>query len=337
MGIVIPLEDIRDGSPLDLLARHPERARMLALASRDMLGLASRLAAPLVLPLGDRASRAWLARNANPYLDEIDTVAERVGVDGVHALNVCFEWGCTSGAVATSDGVMLFRVMDWMFPRLGDALVVARQSGPAGEFFAVTWPGVSGIFQGMAPGRFAVAINQAPMRLHGRGVVADWLRNRIETNRQQGLPPAHLLRQVFETAPDYATACERLGSTPLAVPAIFIVGGVRAGEGCVIERTETACMMRPLDGASICAANHFESSFEDHGSGWLPRSHDSHERLACAMATRDFKDDLAWFSAPIANDKTRLAMTANAATGSLELVGTDGARATTEMFRLPVG
>ncbi len=89
LGIVIPLEDIRNGSPLDLLARHPARARMLALASRDMLGLVSRMAAPALLPLGDRAS---LTRNANPYLEEIDAIARQVNVTGVH---VCFESGCT--------------------------------------------------------------------------------------------------------------------------------------------------------------------------------------------------------------------------------------------------
>jgi hypothetical protein len=333
VSIVIPLEDIRHGSPLDLLARQPERARMLALASRDMLGLASRIAAPLVLPLGDRASRAWLKRNANPYLPEIDAVATRVGVEGVHALNVCFEWGCTSGAVTTRDSVMLFRVMDWLFPRLGEALVVARQAGPAGEFFAVTWPGVSGIFQGMAPGRFAVAINQAPMRRHGGPIPVDWLKNRIETNKQSGIPPAHLLRRVFETAADYATACTMLRTAQLAVPAIFIVAGIRAGEGCVIERTETACVVRSLDEANVCAANHFEGAFNDHGRGWLPRSDNSHDRASHAGATSAF-DGFAWFVEPIANDKTRLAMTADAATGRLALLGTDGARPVTELFVL---
>jgi len=309
---------------------------MLALASRDMLGAASRMAAPLALPLGDRASRAWLERNANPYLAEIDAIAEMVDVAGVHALNVCFEWGCTSGVVATPEGPLLFRVMDWMFPRLGETLVVARQSGPAGEFYAVTWPGLSGIFQGMAPGRFAIAINQAPMRKHGRGAPLDWLQNRIDTDRARGLPPAHLMRRVLETAPDYATACAMLRETPLAVPVIFIVCGIGEREGCVIERTEHAAAIRPLDGANVCAANHFESEFAAQGKGWRARTDDSLERAQCARTTdvMRFGDIADWFVAPIANDKTRLAMTARPASGALHLIGTAGGSAVTEPLSL---
>jgi hypothetical protein len=40
------------------------------------------------------------------------------------------------------------------------------------------------------------------------------------------LPPAHLLRQVFEEAQSYAEAVERLCQTPVAVPVIYILAGV---------------------------------------------------------------------------------------------------------------
>jgi hypothetical protein len=65
------------------------------------------------------------------------------------------------------------RLLDWGFPKLGENLVVAHQSGPAGDFHNITWPGIAGIYQAVARGRFAAAINQAPMRRHGPGLATD--------------------------------------------------------------------------------------------------------------------------------------------------------------------
>ncbi|MEJ1967750.1 MAG: hypothetical protein WDN03_03795 [Rhizomicrobium sp.] len=175
----IPFVDIRGGTPLDLMEQHEATARSLARAAMGTFGLASRAASTVLMPLGDRASRRWLARTDNPYLAEIDALAAHLGISGVHFLNVCFEWGCTSGVWRGPDGPVLRRVLDWAFPQLGTHMVVALQSGPAGEFYNPTWPGLAGSFQGLAPGRFAAAINQAPMRRHRRGIAGDWLRNRI--------------------------------------------------------------------------------------------------------------------------------------------------------------
>ncbi len=51
------------------------------------------------------------------------------------------------------------------------------------------------------------------------------------------MPPDQLLRQVFETAPDFASARQRLETTPIARPVIYTLAGCRPGERCVIERT----------------------------------------------------------------------------------------------------
>ena len=186
--------------------------------STGVFGSSSRLAARAILPATDRISRHWLERSKNPYVSEIAGFADFLKQDGIYTLNVCFEWGCTSGAFVTPEGVTLRRSLDWLFPRLGEFLVVTRQQGPAGDFLNVTWPGMSGVYQGLAPGRFAAAINQAPMRRHGNLGILDWLRNRIETEKSTALSPAHLLRLVFETAPDYAAARKILAETPIACP-----------------------------------------------------------------------------------------------------------------------
>jgi len=90
----IPLEH---GSPLALLQRQPDKARDLAAAAAGTFGLASRAAAALAAPLADCLSRDWLLAQDNPFLPEIDAIAATLRIPGVHALNVCFEWGCTSG------------------------------------------------------------------------------------------------------------------------------------------------------------------------------------------------------------------------------------------------
>ena len=333
----IPFADIRGGTSLDLLKLFPDTARSLANAAANTFGLVSRAANAVAMPLGDKASRQWLARADNPYLGEIDALAEHLGIRGVHFLNVCFEWGCTSGVWRGDDGPTMRRVLDWPFPNLGTHMVVALQSGPAGEFFNMTWPGLSGSFQGLAPGRFAVAINQAPMRRHRAGYVGDWLRNRIAVKGGSGMPPAHLLRQVLETSPDFAAAKKRLSEAHLAVPAIFILSGTQADEGCVIERTESEAAIRRLDGASVCVANHFDTRLNHNGAGWRPRPIDSLGRAACArsLSDGDFDGEFSWFKSPIANAHSRLAFNANAATGALALMGTDGAEPATAVFRLP--
>ena len=335
----IPLADIRGGSPVNLLDNYGAQARNLAHASMEVFGPAAGLARNVALPVADRISCTWLERTKNPYLDEIHALAARLGIAGVYALNVVFEWGCTSGAFETERGVELRRVLDWGFPKLGENLIVAHQSGPSGDFHNITWPGIGSIYQAVARGRFAAAINQAPMRRHGPGIGMDWLRNRFAVHKGGGMPPAFLLRQVFETARNYAAAKEMLCRTQVAVPVIYTLAGTRTGEGCVIERVENDFALREISRDRVCAANHFLSHLNGYGRGWLPRSNDSGERARTidAVPMRDIETEFAWFAPPIANPKSRLAMNVNAATGEISLIGLAGFKPVTEVFRLAAG
>ena len=135
----------------------------------------------------------------------------------------------------------LVRTLDWPFPGLGRHVEIAHKWGEAGEFYSVTWPGYVGTLTAMAPGRFGAAINQAPLWRRTRH---PWLRpydlaaNAIKTWSIRHMPPDQLLRQVFETCPDFATARAMLERTPVARPVIYSLAGTRPGERCVIERTE---------------------------------------------------------------------------------------------------
>jgi hypothetical protein len=329
---IVPLVDIRSCGLRQLVHDYPKRAKDLITASRKTLCMGSELISRAVLPLGDRVSRDWLIETNNPYLEEIDHYADHLKVAGVHALNICYEWGCTSGVYAKEDGPALTRVLDWPFPKLGENIVVARQNGRAGDFYNVTWPGVSGMFHGMAPGRFAASLNQAPMRRHRLTYIGDWIKNRRKVFEAAGLPPAHVLRKVFEEAKNYEDAKERLARTPVALPVIYILAGIRKGEGCVIERTENDCAIRAIENDRVCASNQFETRLNAIGNGWRPRPNNSVGRLhqARTLPLAAIDDQFSWFKPPIANSHTRLAMMACAVTGKLHVFGTQGQKPVTE-------
>lgn len=318
----IPLHDIGTGGAPALLAREPERARALLAAGSDRYG-------EHLLGIFDALSARWLARSASPYLHEIEEVALVLGAPGVHFLNVCYEWGCSSGvAAAPGGGMRLVRVLDWPLDGLGRHLVAARQRGPAGEWINLTWPGFSGSIQGLAPGRFAAAFNQAPMASATSFIALDWAINRVKVWRRRALPPAHLLRQVFEQAGNYAEAKRRLIETPIALPAIFLLAGTHQGDGCVIERSEdTAYVLE----APICAANHWQRA--PHRA--RPRGDGSHDRAAALAASLAAAGaDLAWFEPPIRNPASRLVMLAEPASGSLFAQGIEAEAPATEALRL---
>lgn len=335
----IPFVDLRDKTPVDLARMYPDKVAAMLHASKRCFGLASQLASFAALPFADYKSHQWLSKSHNPYLFEIESIADIVEQHGVYSLNVCYEWGCTSGAYRCDDGVSLLRILDWPFPELGKNVVIALQAGKAGEYYNITWPGFTGTLNAMAPGRFSAAINQAPMRRHGYPFLGDWVKNRHIVNRENGLPPMHLLRQVFEIAKHYDEAKEMLSDTRIALPAIFILTGMHAGEGCVIERLENTVEIREL-GANqqLPASNHFNSSLNTVGEGWRPRTDTSDSRYKQAEAILGHEldaENFDWLRNPIISQLTRLCAVMNAANGKLLVQGFEGVGAVTEPYNLP--
>lgn len=332
----IPFIDLRGKTQTDLLRAFPDQAAQLLASSRRTLGWFSYALSAVGLIYSDRRSHRWLKRAGDPYLHEIETAAGILEKKGVYTLNLAYEWGCTSGAYAMGEGVQLLRVLDWPFPALGRHLVVALQKGAAGEYYNVTWPALSGMYQGVAPGRFACAINQAPMKQYGLGFLGDWLVGRLVVNTKKSLPPAHLLRHVFENARGYLEARHMLSTFPLAVPAIFVLTGTKPGEGCVIERLEDSVEIRDLSaGQSVSSANEFVSRFSQMGRGWRPRALDSAGRYQQSQSVNIHdlaQDQFGWLRPPILNSYTRLALKADAATGSLMVQGFEGQSEVTNLF-----
>ncbi|MEQ8355324.1 MAG: hypothetical protein RH942_07280 [Kiloniellaceae bacterium] len=312
-----------------MLRLEPERlAALIAAAERHYPAAA--------IALADRLSRHWLARSGNPYLAEIEDVAAALGRPGAHFLNLSYEWACTcSVGPAPGSGLpRLTRVLDWPFEGLGAKLVAASYRGAAGEWINLTWPGFTGSIQGHASGRFAAAFNQAPLRRRSPFKYLDWALDRLGLWKSRALPPGHLLRQVFATAPDFAAAKKMLAETPLALPAIFSLAGCRPGEQAVIERLEDRAVVH--EGPQV-AANHWIGSTLPRARPRGTASERRAEVMRDAMAAAG--PDLAWLQPPVLNPTTRLALYAEPASGCLiaqgfEADGPDGVHAATAVTEI---
>jgi hypothetical protein len=324
----IPVRDVREGGAL----RHAVEASAQARALRDDCLSFFPSGARHFIPALDSMTRRWLSRSAAPYFSEIEKIAATLGFPGVWFLNGSYEWGCTTHA--RDEGVpWLLRTLDWPFPGLGRHLEIARMTGPAGDFYSATWPGFVGVLTAMAPGRFSVAINQAPLWRRTRH---PWLRlfdvaaNAIATWSLRHIPPDQLLRQVLGTCATYQEAKARLEATPVARPVIFTLAGCVPGERCVIERTEEGFSTRhentgaandwfePVAPWEARVAN--ELLFNCDYLGARANSRTRREALA-AWSGASGQGSFAWVAPPVLNACTRIAAEMCAAQGVMRLVG----------------
>ncbi len=310
--------------PLATLLAAPQRAqRLMDMATKGVPGTA--------LGLLDRISRHWLVKTENPKLAEIDAIARELGRPGAYFLSVNYEWGCTTSVRPAPDGrgAQLVRVLDWRTPGLGAHVVAADVAGPSGRFVSLTWPGYTGVLQALAPGRFAAALNQAPMPRAGGGLYPiDWFANKVRVWSLTHDTASHLLRQVFEEAPDYETARRMLIEVPIASPAIFALAGLEPSQTVIVERRETEA--RVHEGANA-AANVWRTP-DWHGRA---RGHANTERV-CQLeeAVLAGDTDMAWLHPPVLNPLTRLAMVANAKKGALTAQGVEAQKAATSVLAL---
>lgn len=314
----IPVLDTGPAFPMETLEREEGRAHLL-------LDAATRVAPRRALGGLDTISRRWLAKWNNAHLTEIDAIARKLGRPGAYFLSVNYEWGCTCRVAQSPDGsgARLIRVLDWRTDGLGRNVLAARVRGAAGSFVTFTWPGYTGVLQGLAKGRFSAALNQAPMRRVAGSYALDWAANRRRVWSMPHQTPAHLLRAVFEGAGDYAAARRMLIEEPISTPAIYSLAGVKPQETCVVERTETEA--RVHDGPNV-AANHWQAPL------WCGRArgNDSPGR-ACRMARVEPALDPAfpWLAPPILNERTRLVMVADARLGRVVVQGYEATGAAT--------
>jgi len=267
-------------------------------------------------------------------VDEVSAIAALLGFPGIWFLNGSYQWSCTALAREEDGAPWLARTLDWPFPGLGRFVEIARMRGAAGEFYNITWPGYVGALTAFAPGRFAAAVNQAPLRrrtVNPRLRIYDLAANAIGTLRHgRAIPPDQLLRHAFEAATDFGQARRMLESTPIARPVIYTLTGCQTGERCVIERTEDGFSTRTDDhGAAndwlestpqwegrIGASKVLTSTFEEAAQYSRAR------RQGLASWRGSFsRDSFAWVAPPVLNPYTRIAVEMCPARGILRAVG----------------
>jgi hypothetical protein len=140
--------------------------------------------------------------------------------------------------------------------------------------------------------------------------------------------PAHLLRKVAEEAQDFNEARRMLAEQPISTPGIFTLAGIAPDETAVIERTEHEARVR---GGDVVAANHWDSL------GWPGQSRGESSVERSRMMTKidaGFDEAFAWLVPPVLNEKTRLAMVADAKAGRLIARGYEVTGPATEVFDL---
>ena len=328
--VSIPVVDIREGGTL----RHAREGRARALGLRDTcLAWFPKMTRPL-MPLLDGVARRWLTRSQSPYIEEVRAIAKLLGFPGIWFLNGSYQWSCTALAREEDGAPWLARTLDWPFPGLGRFAEIACMRGPAGDFYNITWPGYVGALTAFAPGRFAGAVNQAPLRrrtLDPRLRVYDLAVNAVDTLRHvRAIPPDQLLRQVFETASGYGEAKQMLETMPIARPVIYTLAGCRSGERCVIERTEDAANTRYDDHG---AANDWLESvpqWEGRIGASKVLTSTFEEAAECSRARREglaawrgsfARDSFGWVAPPVLNPYTRLAVEMCPARDILRVVG----------------
>lgn len=322
--VEVPLFDVAAPAAESLMPLACDRLDTLIAHGRRHYG-------ELALALGDRLTLAWLRRSGNPYVDEIASVSRRLGRPGAVLLNMSYEWSCTSCVAADRGGesMRMLRTLDWPLPGLGRSVLVARQRGAAGVYYSVTWPGYVGVLTGMAPGRFSAAINQPPLRRRTPVLPMDWIIARGALWRTTGLPPAHLVRRVFDECRGYAEAKRLLIETPLCLPAFFTLAGTAPGEGCIIERRETAAAVHEAPDA---ISNHWVGfAIPGHDRGYDSRG----RRASMLKMVGEEREGFAWLQPPVLNPTTRLAVVANPARGFLQVQGWEKDGAATTVFTLP--
>jgi hypothetical protein len=322
----IPVIDVRRGGPIAHARLQRERMMALRDACFSFVPGSLRLA-----PVLDKVSSAWLARTPSPYLNEIAAISGLVAGGGVWFVNASYEWGCTT-RVDAAPTPRLWRTLDWPFPGLGKHVAVALQDGGAGVYANVTWPGAVGVLTAVAPGRFAAAINQAPMFRRTRAhalVPYDLALNALGTWRDNGSWPApHLLRHVFDNCATFDEAVEVLTTLPLARPTLYSIVGASPSQACLIERTRTEAVVKR---GNATIANDWHPDSPRREGYWMPRgslvrgADDSDLRRKC-LEDDEPGASFDWLREPVLNGFTRLAVEASAATGELRVLGLEPTR-----------
>ena len=163
--------------------------------------------------------------------------------------------GCSTVALATKDGPVVARNMDW-FPEdiLARAswLVRTEKDGRL-QFVNAGWPGAVGVVTGLSGRGFALVLN-AVSGPEGHNVL--------------GYPVLLHLRRVLEDSTGFDDALRRLTEVRLATPCLVTLVGTRNDQRVTVERSPTRfALRRPQGDEPLVCTNDYRLLFRDAASG----------------------------------------------------------------------
>ena len=253
------------------------------------------------LKTGDVLSKSWAKKSNILYRDELEKIADRVGI-GAWMLNFSYEFGCTTAGF-NSDSPKLLRVLDWDLNGLGKTILAVKKNSPAGKWVNLTWAGFVGCVQGIAPGRFSAAINHAPPSDTGMGFHADWIAGKAKIWNNKGMPPTHLLRFAFEECNTFDDALIKLMTTPICAPVFYTIVGCEKDQVALIERLPDHSVCHRYQSTAI--ANHWISDLPGkcHSAETVERLDMMNKHIEQRL---DNERPFSWLKYPILNECTRL-------------------------------
>lgn len=180
--------------------------------------------------------------------------------------------GCTAFAFDGPHGPIHARNLDWWTDNnlLGECSELFYFTGaPAGDFYAVSWAGYTGVLSGMAPGRFAISLNAV-----------------ISSDPFELSTPVCLkIREAFETCKTYKEAISFLQQMTLPTDCLLLVSGPKSGEYCVIERTPKRQVTRTQIDKFIAVTNGYRllESQTNNLDGSLQETSDGRYNRICEL------------------------------------------------------
>ncbi|HEX6983894.1 MAG TPA: C45 family autoproteolytic acyltransferase/hydrolase, partial [Planctomycetaceae bacterium] len=161
--------------------------------------------------------------------------------------------GCSTVALATADGPVLARNMDWAPERPLARASVRIDLVRAGRTVHRTanWPGGIGVVTGLSGHGFAVALNAV---FHPAGP------DRL------GYPVLLFLRRLLDEATGFDDALRRLRTQRLTTAGLFTLVGRENSQRVVVERSPRQAVLRWAEGeAPLVATNHYQAMSVERG------------------------------------------------------------------------
>jgi hypothetical protein len=245
---------------VDLTKEYAQRANITLQYLRKMVGPGT-----ILHPVVENLRKAILQGGGwkQEHLDEMEGIATTGGftIEDIQLANLFYEfgtlgvdgtegsdpkpglgWGCTSiVAQHTNGSIMHARNQDYSLPGLVNiTLHIEFTRGGKVVYAGETFAGYIGVPTAMhmggwhpqhAQGGFSIS---ADSRFNGGGVN---LHNNIEAAKQGAKTIGIFIREMVETAPNYAAAVKMLNETKVIAPAYYIIAGTKSHEGAVVTRS----------------------------------------------------------------------------------------------------